>query len=609
MAQAKKARQPLSPARKKQKDPAARTTAKQRGQGQTIKNLVRPRAAAHELDGKNFEAQLTQLKRAYKRGELDGKTKATARAMVKYLHRIGLKELPQYWKARTLLYELNELLDFDETIVNWTFKDGTRVYEELQGRAARFSVSPPRTYQERRLLKEKVLFCACFGHALKRRAAGLEASLATFKWLLDFTTKLATVAMPSYGTKANLSYHLGSVYRLQERLGDSENMYRKALDFYYERAKSRPDGDLDDQVFTTRRIAMCTGFGFGWLSLTRGRLRRAESYLATAHAMLAKSLDPVVPAYIKLLYGTIKRCRAGHDKAKLQEAIESLIEAHDELKQSRRHKIRACWELALAYTETGDCDKASAYLQLVDDFHARRDDYRWQSNVSRQRSRIQRKRRNYQQALQDAEEAVAQALQSRQPLPMIDALITRGEARLYLANNAAQAEALYKSARLDFEQALQMLASQRPSDAAQEETLNPKIAAVCELRLALWCARTGNVVEALSHVERSKELLLDVEHQWVRDLAQKVRAEIEESKGFFIISPNEPESWNYSKQLTRLQTWLAHQAYKKAGTWEKAGELIDVGTSTAHAWSLDVSPTSKRARTTRHKGKQDKEQD
>lgn len=134
-------------------------------------------------------------------------------------------------------------------------------------------------------------------------------------------SKLAKT-LPCFGTQARLTYHLGSIYRILERHNDAEHKYMETLDLLYERAKVRTD--RHERVFMIRRQAMAIGIGFGWVNASRGSLGRAENALTTARSLLAGINDPIVPSYIELLYGVIKRCRAGRNKAKLRTAIDSL---------------------------------------------------------------------------------------------------------------------------------------------------------------------------------------------------------------------------------------------------------------------------------------------
>ena len=96
---------------------------------------------------------------------------------------------------------------------------------------------------------------------------------------------------------------------------------------------------------------MVVGIGYGWINYTRGFLRRAENALATALALLAQSKHPIIPSYIKLLYGTNLRCRAGSNWEAIEPAIKILGEALKEFKRRghTRYAARASWELALAY--------------------------------------------------------------------------------------------------------------------------------------------------------------------------------------------------------------------------------------------------------------------
>src|SRR5262249_49096454 len=155
-----------------------------------------------------------------------------------------------------------------------------------------------------------------------------------------------------------------------------------------------------------------------------------ENALATARSMLARVPNNVVTFYIELLYGTIKRCRAGRNEEELKEAIESLELALKSFEgRHARYAARACWELALAHNQLGDFPKADAFLNMMAK-HEPQMNFKWQTNMHVLRSRICRGQKKYAEAFTEVESAFKLANECEEVLPRIDALITRGE--LYL---------------------------------------------------------------------------------------------------------------------------------------------------------------------------------
>lgn len=517
-------------------------------------------------DESDFKAQLKQIKQAYKQGRFDNKLKVANQFLAAYLRSVKPTEIPEYYKARTLVYELNDILPVDPEIDVWTFEDGQRTYADLQRLADRWATQAvKRTDFQRKLVREKILFCVCYGHGLKRRN---EQNLAkeVFHWLLDFTNnEIATKQMPAYGTRANLSFNLGSIYRALEQHERSEAMYSQALHLYHDRTKVRNQYDFDDLSFTTRRIAMCIGLGFGWLQLTRGNLHRAEHALITARSLVARSPDPIVPLFIEMLYGSMRRCRAGTDPKELQEAIRSLKLARRAFKRHMhpRYHARTCSELTLAYTVQGKFKHALIYLSVAEDYAQRHQENKWLADVHIRRSRIRRGQGDYEQALSEAEKAIEKIENSEEVVAKADAYIARGEVQFYLASAGGLAPPSYEVARADFSRARSLLKKNKPGPGRNGKTLNPKIASVCVLRIAQCYAREGDQVNAKRFFRRWMKYKAIVEHEWVRTLAKEVAIDISKLDDFFSISSWNPAEWNYDEQINRLRVWLYSQAMDK----------------------------------------------
>lgn len=572
----------------------------------------------------DFTRRLGQIKRACKRGCFDSQLRAVTTNLYAYLKEVkteslSKEDLPLYWKGRSVLYELNDIfhLDNSDLINQWTYDDGERIYDELEGLKGKWKTRGAHSEVDYQLVKEKIIFCTYYAHELKRRN-DTDTCLKRLQSLLDFVTnEVKTEDVRCLGTRANLCYHLGAVYRLLEQHDDGESMYAQAIELYYERKKRRPANDHDDHSFTTRRIAMCIGLGFGWQNLTRGYLRRAENALAAARSMLANSSDPVVPPYIELLYGTIRRCRAGNNEVEIRGAIESLQQARIAFKNHNhsRYEARASWELALCFNLVKDFDEAETHLAVVEayarkqghltvveDNAEKQGDLKWLANVHCLRSRIHRGRELYQQALEEAEVACNIAKDSKHLLPEVDALITRGEANFYLSEATDQQDSGYDKARADFETALQMLQKQEVSAGGIGQTLNPKIASVCALRIAQCFARTGEEAKAKSHFAEWELVSLSIEHGWVQDLAREVQNEIKKMSESFTISARDCSKWNYSKQVRRLRTWLYTRAMNQTNyNWAEAAKLIGVERATLYQWRYPANQRVQRARTTKRK--------
>lgn len=541
--------------------------------------------------------RLLQIKHAHKQGLFDERLKRAAENLRDFLQQEPPQEEPVYWKARTLLYELNDIFHIDDAINELAYSVGETVYNELQQESVKWNSNLEIDDKKRHLIREKILFCTSRGHELKRRG-DTSGARKLFDWLYDFTlNKVQTDEFPCYGTLANISYHLGAVHRILERHDQAEEMYTQALNFYYERSKRR-QGDLDDFFWVTRRIAMCIGLGFGWLSLTRGHLRRAENALSTARTMLARVPNNVITFYIELLYGIIKRCRAGRNEAQLKDAIDSLEVALDNFKTRHpRYAARACWELALAFNQRGDFRRADEYLNLMGVYEAQKMNPKWRTNMHVLRSRIQRNLEHFPEALSEVEAAMEWATQCEEILPRIDALMTRGELHLVRAQRTDEGDATFSAARDDFEHGLQLLQEQQRDKKDLGHSSNPKIAAVCVLRIAQCCLGQGHEAEARKFFDKWTLLQPNVEHGWVRELATDVKSELDRRSEDFSISSQDHTKWKYADRVAELRSWLLSRALQHShNNWSDAAKLIGVERATLYQWRHSSKEPVKRAR-------------
>ncbi len=586
--------------------------------GDIIERLEQPNAINPELQQKLFSLQkvlltrfldtssdpiadwsqladrLLQMKHAYKHGLFDYRLEKACENLWDFLRQQPPQDKPEYWKACTLLYELNDIFHIDDAINESAYSAGETVLDQLKQESDSNQVLDDK---KRHLIREKILFCTCRGNELKRRG-DTNGALKLFSWLYDFTlNKVQTDQVPCFGTLANISYHLGSVHRILERHDQAEAMYAQALNFYYERSKRR-QGDLDDFFWVTRRIAMCIGLGFGRLSLTRGHLRRAENALSTARTMLARVPNTVITFYIELLYGTIKRCRAGRNEGQLKDAIASLEEALKNFKNRHpRYAARACWELALAFNQMGDFPRADEYLNLMVVYEAQKVNPKWRTNMHVLRSRIRRNLSNFHDALIEVKAAMEQAMQCEEILPLIDALMTRGEVYLELAQSTNERDATFAAARDDFEHGLQLLREQQRDKKDLGHSSNPKIAAVCVLRIAQCCLRQGHEAEARKHFAKWTLLQPNVEHGWVRELATDVKLELDRRSEDFSISSQDPTKWKYADRVAELRNWLLSRALQHSqNNWSDAAKLIGVERATLYQWRHSLKESVRRAR-------------
>lgn len=530
-----------------------------------LQSAVRERAhqeMAKPVDRENLAHRLGQIRRAFKLVEFTDELRVAGGNLYRFVRSVHMRQRPEYFKACTLAYELHDNLYVAEEINDWAVEDGRKVFGMLYDRLGGRGRGGALTVLDRKLLREQILWCSCYANELKNKV-NPEKALEVFEALHRFTGRVMTDDMPCFATRAILSYHTGTVHRRMEDHERAEAMYTRAIEFYFERARRRP-GELEEFIFTTRRVAMCIGLGIGWVNLTRGYLHRAENALTTARSLMVHINDPVGRHYIEMLWGTIRRCRAGSDKAGLARAIEALIDARDvfRARNHQRYEARACKELALAYGRAGDVEKSEEFLRCLENYSHQSRNGQLKADVHVIRSRNSRSRGEYEEALAEAGLAHAAATASGNRLAIVDALIARGEAKLRLAAGSAGGDCA--GALEDFETALGELNPSRDAYGG-EQTLNDKIAAVCMLRIAQCHVRNNKWRDANEYLERSKGVRARVEHQWVHELAARVEREFEGMTKDFSVSAGDPDTWNLDDRRKELQEWLIAQARRRAG--------------------------------------------
>ncbi|HET8782280.1 MAG TPA: hypothetical protein VFM63_07675 [Pyrinomonadaceae bacterium] len=548
-------------------------------------------------DWDDFNVRLKQLFRAYDEEQFDD-LESAARSLYNFLVANNETERDEYWSAMPILYELNDFFGYATGLKESVAKRAIKLYGELRELEVEWSSKKP-AREERELARRKVLYCACGANEL-RRAGDIEQATKMFEWLLKFTTEaIKSDDFPCAGTRARLNYQLGSIYRILEKHDRAEKAFTDTLDRLREKANEAPR-NANSQLALDHKIAMVVGIGYGWINYTRGFLRRSENALATSLALLAKSEHPIIRSYIKLLYGTILRCRAGSDWTAIQGAITILEEALKEFKQRghTRYAARASWELALAYNLARKFPKAQEHLDFVIEHTKLTEHPKWLTNVRILQSRQHQKKGEYEKALDEARKALSIATNYEATLPIVDSHLAIGEVKLALAKSGVDKAKNIESAMFHFKQALNVVSESKLQDHESTLPSNPKIVAVCELRLAECQAALGEQAAARAHLASWQRLEANVEHEWVRELAKTVTEEVRQLSLNFVISADNPNEWDYSKSVASLRQWLLQRSLQQTGqNYSKAAELINVKRATLYQWKDDDGGKTKRART------------
>jgi hypothetical protein len=195
---------------------------------------------------------------------------------------------------------------------------------------------------------------------------------------------------------------------------------------------------------------------------------------------------------------------------------------------------------------------------------------------------------------------------------MVDAHITLGEIMLLAAEDPEEKEVGYHLARSVFEDAHRIALEAGPGEGTDGLPSNPKIAAVCKLRIAQCHALEGEVTKAKEHFAEWEVLRANVEHEWVRELAGRVKAEIDKLSSNFTIPTKDKLRWGYAENTTRMRKWLLAQALQETGgDFNSAAELIGVKRATLYQWRSNSGQEPTQVRTPnsnkqRHKKKRKK---
>lgn len=336
-----------------------------------------------------------------------------------------------------------------------------------------------------------------------------------------------------FGTRARLATLVGQVLRQVGDYNEALRQFTASIIFANRRFWQKtpfaeltsPDtrivakfSDIDAATFeTNRRLAHWTigknlALGIGWIHYATGRLTDASMCLGTGTALLRPLHDSIHRAYCKLLMSAVTRAQCAHEPEQVKKVLGSIQDAALGLSKHHVYRMRAHYELAVAYLYTGDLQLAARAIDSLKGFLSQASgtayrSARWTCNALVLESRLERLRSNTDGAERVARQAMRLARQKDQRSCEIAALI-------------ACAEALKEGGRpSDLDQAVGCLEEARASAVS-----NPKTGAVCTLHLCEAHVARGHVDRARSELNRwYTEYRPVVEHGFVRHLAEQVQ--------------------------------------------------------------------------------------
>lgn len=369
------------------------------------------------------------------------------------------------------------------------------------------------------------------------------------------------------GTRGELAYALGRVYRQQQMFITATREFEKAISLYHRRVEQRKihgKARSTDETFSRHKIAIIIGLAIGWCNYTQGRLSTAiATNLIPARTLLQSSNDELNAAYADVIYASACRARGSpwDSLGKLYHLVRNAIKVFT--KYDHKHYISgAIIELALIELARQRHDKAQACLESpnTDLTHPR-----WLTWMNIIRSRIARANGDKTTALRFAENAFKIATKREERLGQIEALIAMSEVRTY-----------HDDALTDLRRAKEL--NQQAEREGKVWSSNLKIDAVCCLHMAKHHLELEQRPRAAKCFADWQAVQDKVEHAPVRKMAEALAAKLTlQTPGKF-----EVDGLNFAANKDRMLLHLIDEAEAQEGRelpYRRLCELLGVAPS------------------------------
>jgi tetratricopeptide (TPR) repeat protein len=456
--------------------------------------------------------------------------------------------------------------------------------------------------RDKPVLREKVRLCVDYAQTHYYRDHDYAAAKdLVFRCLKFVKTKLQDVkSFACFGTLGQGYYFAGKVLRQEGDYDQAVRFFSLAIENYFHRAEQKvrelKNGSPAERERLSQELALSTlksgialGLGIGWVNYARGRLRQAMyDNINPARVLLLHASDELSAAYVDLIYAAITRALHTTSKRKLEEALGLAKKSYDTFRRNRhrRYTGRAAWEMGLTLFYSGRLDEAAKMAKKVQDIARQSKDPRWVCNALILRSRIERRRaqlgepgasKRYAAAQRYATRAYTTARTYKQLMCEINALLTRSAARVDSGD--------FPKARADACAALKR--NSESDDPNASRAANPKLEALCYLSIARTYAREGEGLKAQEYFSRWKALETEVEHIFVRELADAVEEEINALNMDFVIKAYPELDLDSKRWVKELKRFLVGQAKRREHEKRKVAALLGITRQTLSDWEKD----------------------
>jgi tetratricopeptide (TPR) repeat protein len=373
------------------------------------------------------------------------------------------------------------------------------------------------------------------------------------------------------GTRAHLEFLRGQVARQQHQEEKARHALGQAICLTARRfAERTPERDSQgahrhsetesSSKFEHQRLRAdwATGkilsIGVGWIAFANGALAEANTALAAGCSLLRGTNDYIHAAFANVLFGALQRASAKDEQA-LKNAIDRL-EKNAEVLKNHPYRVRASYELALAYYKSKDQavrDQARQHVRRVLDnvdrnigTHGMRSK-RWHSSALVLQSRIARNDGNFDKALRYAQDAFAVLAGTPHAQLRAEARMAAGEVSLARATNAPDHDRLCGDAIQAFREAVELAGK------------NPKVLAAAQLHLAAAHLESKQRSRALRAYNVWESELKDrVEHTYVVQLARELGDKLQSQESFYRDDEDLDTDWR--KQKLALEAFFIRRA-------------------------------------------------